>query len=168
MDIVAIGYPHPSVPNPSSPNFPVILLHDLAATKMVDPRCRWASARSCRRWTPASSTRFCRSSNAICTADLDIVQWVVTIYLLIVSGLLLTFGRLGDLRGHRTVCISGFGLFVFGSALCGLAPSTIGSDCRPGLSGHRRGDDFCQFSRHSDDRTSRRNNAGRPWGFRPP
>ncbi len=51
------------------------------------------------------------------------VEWVVTAYLLVVSGLLLGFGRLGDLRGHKAVYIAGFGLFILGSALCGLAPS---------------------------------------------
>lgn len=55
--------------------------------------------------------------------DIATVQWVVTIYLLVVSGLLLSFGRLGDLRGQKTVYISGFGVFVAASALCGLAPS---------------------------------------------
>ncbi|MEN6367164.1 MAG: MFS transporter [Thermoguttaceae bacterium] len=54
--------------------------------------------------------------------QLDAVQWVVTVYLLIVSGLLLTFGRLGDIWGHRPVCVWGFALFVSGSVLCGLAP----------------------------------------------
>lgn len=51
------------------------------------------------------------------------IQWVVMIYLLVVSGLLLSFGRLGDLRGHRSIYLSGFGIFVLGSALCGLAPT---------------------------------------------
>lgn len=51
----------------------------------------------------------------------DAVQWVITVYLLLVSGLLLTAGRIGDLRGHRLVCIAGFLLFVTGSAACGLA-----------------------------------------------
>lgn len=51
------------------------------------------------------------------------IQWVVTIYLLVVSGLLLSFGRLGDLRGHKSVFLSGFGIFIASSALCGLAPS---------------------------------------------
>jgi EmrB/QacA subfamily drug resistance transporter len=51
------------------------------------------------------------------------IEWVVTIYLLTLSGLLLSFGRLGDLRGHKTIYLSGFGLFVFSSALCGLASS---------------------------------------------
>ena len=31
------------------------------------------------------------------------VEWIVTVYLLVISGLLLTFGRLGDLRGHKSV-----------------------------------------------------------------
>ena len=51
------------------------------------------------------------------------IEWVVTIYLLVLSGLLLSFGRLGDLRGHKPVYIAGFGVFVFSSALCGLAPN---------------------------------------------
>ena len=50
------------------------------------------------------------------------VEWVVTIYLLVVSGLLLTFGRLGDLRGNKTVYIWGFVIFVAGSALSGFSP----------------------------------------------
>lgn len=51
------------------------------------------------------------------------VEWVVTIYLLAVSGLLLSVGRLGDIRGHKAVYVSGFAVFVLSSALCGLAPS---------------------------------------------
>jgi len=51
------------------------------------------------------------------------VEWVVTIYLLVVSSLLLTFGRLGDLRGQKTIYISGFLIFVAASASCGLASS---------------------------------------------
>jgi EmrB/QacA subfamily drug resistance transporter len=51
------------------------------------------------------------------------VEWVVIIYLLIVSGLLLSFGRLGDIRGHKTVFLAGFSIFIISSALCGWAPS---------------------------------------------
>ena len=53
------------------------------------------------------------------------VEWVVTVYLLVLSGLLLTFGRLGDLRGHKSIYVWGFGIFVLSSALCGAAPSTM-------------------------------------------
>ena len=51
------------------------------------------------------------------------VQWTVTTYLLAVSSLLLMFGRLGDIRGQKSVYSAGFGLFVLGSALCGFSPS---------------------------------------------
>ena len=53
------------------------------------------------------------------------VEWVVTIYLLVVSGLLLTFGRLGDLRGNKSVYVWGFVIFVTGSALSGLSPTPV-------------------------------------------
>lgn len=51
------------------------------------------------------------------------VEWIVTIYLLVLSGLLLSFGRLGDLQGHKRVYITGFVVFLVSSALCGLAGS---------------------------------------------
>ncbi|HEY9721997.1 MAG TPA: MFS transporter [Oscillatoriaceae cyanobacterium] len=51
------------------------------------------------------------------------VEWVVTIYLLVVSGLLLSFGRVGDLFGHKPIYVSGLFIFGIGSALCGAAPS---------------------------------------------
>jgi EmrB/QacA subfamily drug resistance transporter len=56
-------------------------------------------------------------------SDIATVEWVVTIYLLIVSGLLLSFGRLGDMRGHKSVFLIGFTIFITSSALCGWAPS---------------------------------------------
>jgi EmrB/QacA subfamily drug resistance transporter len=49
------------------------------------------------------------------------IEWVVTVYLLVLSGLLLTFGRLGDLRGHKSIYVWGFGIFVLSSVLCGAA-----------------------------------------------
>jgi EmrB/QacA subfamily drug resistance transporter len=57
--------------------------------------------------------------------DVATIEWVVVVYLLVVSSLLLTFGRLGDLRGHKSVFVFGFGLFILGSALCGLALSAV-------------------------------------------
>ncbi len=51
------------------------------------------------------------------------VEWVVTIYLLLLSGLLLSFGRLGDLRGHKPVYVLGFGTFMVSSIVAGLAPN---------------------------------------------
>jgi EmrB/QacA subfamily drug resistance transporter len=49
------------------------------------------------------------------------IEWTVTVYLLVLSGLLLTFGRLGDLRGHKSVYVVGFVIFIFGSAFCGVS-----------------------------------------------
>jgi EmrB/QacA subfamily drug resistance transporter len=59
-------------------------------------------------------------------SDIASVEWVVIIYLLLVSGMLLSFGRLGDLRGHRPIYLAGFFGFILSSVLCGLAPSTFG------------------------------------------
>jgi EmrB/QacA subfamily drug resistance transporter len=53
------------------------------------------------------------------------IEWVVTVYLLVLSGLLLSFGRLGDLRGHKNVYLLGFLVFITSSALCGLASSVV-------------------------------------------
>ena len=54
-------------------------------------------------------------------ADLSFIQWVLLVYDLAVIGLVLTLGRLGDLFGRKWIYITGFLLFVSGSALCGLA-----------------------------------------------
>jgi len=51
------------------------------------------------------------------------IEWVVTVYLLVLSGLLLSFGRLGDIYGHKWVYISGFGVFTISSIFCGLSKS---------------------------------------------
>lgn len=55
-------------------------------------------------------------------SNVAFIEWVITVYLLVVSGLLLTFGRLGDVRGHKTIFCAGMVTFVVGSALCGAAP----------------------------------------------
>ncbi|MCX6347041.1 MAG: MFS transporter [Actinobacteria bacterium] len=53
------------------------------------------------------------------------VEWVVLSYLIIISSLLLTFGRLGDLYGHKKIYIIGFAIFTLGSFLCALSSSII-------------------------------------------
>ena len=57
------------------------------------------------------------------SSNVAAIEWVVTVYLLVVSGLLLTCGRLGDLYGQKRVYIIGLGVFMLGSVLCALAPS---------------------------------------------
>ncbi|MBN1429951.1 MAG: MFS transporter [Anaerolineae bacterium] len=54
-------------------------------------------------------------------SDIATIEWVITVYLLVLSSLLLTFGRLGDLRGHKSVYGWGFGIFIISSILCGMA-----------------------------------------------
>lgn len=56
-------------------------------------------------------------------SNITAIEWVVTVYLLVISGLLLTFGRLGDIKGHKTVYVWGFGIFILSSVICGAAPS---------------------------------------------
>lgn len=55
--------------------------------------------------------------------DFAIAEWVVMVYLLVVSGLLLSFGRLGDIVGHKRVYMQGFAIFTTGAVLCALAPT---------------------------------------------
>ena len=56
--------------------------------------------------------------------DISTIQWVIVIYLLVVSSLLLTFGRLSDIKGRRLIYVAGFLVFTLGSFLCGVA-STV-------------------------------------------
>ena len=56
--------------------------------------------------------------------DLSAVEWVVTTYLLVQGALLLSFGRLGDLWGHKRVYMIGLSAFITSSLLCGAAPGT--------------------------------------------
>jgi len=54
--------------------------------------------------------------------DLQTIQWVVLIYLVVVSCLLLSFGRLSDIKGRKSVYVIGFTIFTAGSLFCGVAP----------------------------------------------
>ena len=53
--------------------------------------------------------------------SLSMIEWIITSYLLVVSSLLLTFGRISDLYGHKKVYQTGFIIFTAGSLLCGLS-----------------------------------------------
>jgi len=50
------------------------------------------------------------------------VQWVVLAYLLAITTLIVSVGRLGDLMGRRRLMRVGIVLFTVGSALCGASP----------------------------------------------
>jgi EmrB/QacA subfamily drug resistance transporter len=53
------------------------------------------------------------------------VEWIIICYLVVVGGLLLTFGRLSDIVGRSAVWITGLAVFTVGSAACGAAPSLV-------------------------------------------
>lgn len=55
-------------------------------------------------------------------APFQAVQWIVLAYLLAITTLIVSVGRLGDLVGRRRLMLAGIGLFTAGSALCGAAP----------------------------------------------
>ncbi|WP_254634336.1 MFS transporter [Mesorhizobium sp. GbtcB19] len=56
-------------------------------------------------------------------ASFPAVQWVVLAYLLTVTALIVSVGRLGDLVGRRLLLIAGLALFSTGSLAAALAPS---------------------------------------------
>lgn len=51
------------------------------------------------------------------------VEWVAIAYLVALAALVVPFGRLADLAGRKLLYMTGFVVFIVGSALCGLAPS---------------------------------------------
>jgi EmrB/QacA subfamily drug resistance transporter len=54
---------------------------------------------------------------------LSVVTWVNLAYLLAITGLLLSLGRLSDLVGRRSMYLAGCGLFTLMALLCGFAGS---------------------------------------------
>jgi EmrB/QacA subfamily drug resistance transporter len=57
--------------------------------------------------------------------DLAQVEWVVLSYLLIITSLLLTMGRLADVVGRTRLYNLGFVVFTVGSILCGASPTLL-------------------------------------------
>jgi len=55
-------------------------------------------------------------------ASFQAMQWVVLAYLLAVTTLIVSVGRLGDMIGRRRLLIGGIALFTLASAACGAAP----------------------------------------------
>ena len=59
------------------------------------------------------------------SASLTGIQWITDGYTLVLAGLLLTGGALGDRLGNRRVFCTGVVVFTVASAGCGLAQSTV-------------------------------------------
>src|SRR5579884_2855453 len=51
------------------------------------------------------------------------VEWVALAYLLTLVSAVVAMGRFADMAGRKLLYTYGFGVFIFGSALCGLAPT---------------------------------------------
>jgi EmrB/QacA subfamily drug resistance transporter len=56
-------------------------------------------------------------------ASFQDVQWIVLAYLLAITTLIVSAGRLGDITGRRRLLLAGIFLFTAASVLCGIAPT---------------------------------------------
>ncbi|MBZ9677272.1 MFS transporter [Mesorhizobium sp. ES1-1] len=56
-------------------------------------------------------------------ASFQAVQWVVLAYLLAITTLIVSAGRLADMLGRRPLLLGGIALFTLASLLCALAPT---------------------------------------------
>jgi EmrB/QacA subfamily drug resistance transporter len=59
-------------------------------------------------------------------ADIKRIKWVVIVYLVCITSLLLPFGRISDTYGRKRTFQIGFGVFSFASLLCGLSDTLWG------------------------------------------
>src|ERR1700712_2914830 len=69
-------------------------------------------------------------------ASFQQVQWIVLAYLLAITTLIVSVGRLGDIAGRRQLLLAGIVLFTAASVLCGVAPTLwllIGARAAQGL-----------------------------------
>jgi EmrB/QacA subfamily drug resistance transporter len=55
------------------------------------------------------------------SCDIASIQWVVTSYLLVISSLVLVFGRISDIKGKKLIYQNGFLIFSIGSFLCSIS-----------------------------------------------
>jgi EmrB/QacA subfamily drug resistance transporter len=56
-------------------------------------------------------------------ASFQEVQWIVLAYLLTITTLIVSAGRLGDIIGRRRLMLTGIFVFTLASVLCGIAPT---------------------------------------------
>lgn len=56
-------------------------------------------------------------------ASFQEVQWIALAYLLAITTLIVSVGRLGDITGRKLLLLTGLVLFSIASVLCGIAPT---------------------------------------------
>jgi len=70
------------------------------------------------------------------SASFQEVQWIVLAYLLAITTLIVSVGRLGDITGRRRLLLAGIFLFIAASVVCSVAPTLwllIGARAAQGL-----------------------------------
>jgi EmrB/QacA subfamily drug resistance transporter len=93
-----------------------------------DPAVRWALASlSLSMLMPSLDTSIANAGLPTLaqafTASFQSVQWIVLAYLLAITTLIVSVGRIGDILGRRRLLLVGIGLFTVASLLCGIAPT---------------------------------------------
>ena len=91
------------------------------------PRARWALASlSLAMLMPSLDTSIANAALPSLAQTLEAsfqqVQWIVLAYLLAITTLIASAGRLGDQWGRRRALLAGIALFTLASLCCGLAP----------------------------------------------
>jgi EmrB/QacA subfamily drug resistance transporter len=94
----------------------------------LSPSVRWALASlSLSMLMPSLDTSIANAGLPILaqafTASFQSVQWIVLAYLLAITTLIVSVGRLGDIIGRRRLLLVGIFLFTVASLLCGIAPT---------------------------------------------
>lgn len=59
------------------------------------------------------------------STDFATIQWVALAYMLVITTLQLSVGRLADMIGKRPIYIAGIVIFTLSSILCGIAPTIV-------------------------------------------
>ncbi|HEU4826669.1 MAG TPA: MFS transporter [Dongiaceae bacterium] len=107
---------------------PVLARNDRPATGNAAPSARWALA-SLSLAILLSSLGTSIANVALPTlaqafgASFQQVQWVVLAYLVAITSLIVSVGRLGDIVGRCRLLLAGLVLFTVASVLCGIAPT---------------------------------------------
>jgi EmrB/QacA subfamily drug resistance transporter len=92
------------------------------------PSARWALAGlSLSMLMPSLDTSIANAGLPVLAqafgASFHAVQWIVLAYLLAITTLIVSVGRLGDILGRRRLLLGGIGIFTVASLLCGVAPT---------------------------------------------
>ena len=92
------------------------------------PSVRWALASlSLSMLMPSLDTSICNVGLPTLAhsfaASFQSVQWIILAYLVAITTLIVSVGRVGDLFGRRRLLMIGIALFTLASLLCGVAPT---------------------------------------------